>query len=144
MLHFKLFAFNYKKKKKIIQNKFHDSRNVDCNFYAIPKCYTTLLSYYNQIHFCNIIYYINITLVHFIFNQFFKLSYYYTLSIFYEHYLINQVINVIFVLMCINTYCIILFQVTPNELSKLIRHFIKHLHLYSNRAKHLPADNLKL
>lgn len=30
------------------------------------------------------------------------------------------------------------------DLTKLIRCLIKHLHLYSNRAKYLPVDNLKL
>lgn len=30
------------------------------------------------------------------------------------------------------------------DLTKIIRYFMKHLHLYSNSAKHLPMDNLKL
>ncbi|KAL4136038.1 hypothetical protein QTP88_007609 [Uroleucon formosanum] len=40
--------------------------------------------------------------------------------------------------------CNVLNRASFIDLTKLIRCFIKHLHLYSNSAKHQPVDNLKL
>ncbi|XP_001945260.2 sphingomyelin phosphodiesterase 4 [Acyrthosiphon pisum] len=40
--------------------------------------------------------------------------------------------------------CNVLTNASFIDLTKLIRCFIKHLHLYSNCAKHQPVDNLKL